>query len=64
MSPVKSIGVAPLMYEPTANESTGAPASLKYAIRSGVEPARDGDLDVTEAVLVQPRADLVDEVRR
>ena len=29
MSPVKSIGVAPLMYEPTANESTGAPASLK-----------------------------------
>jgi len=27
MSPVKSIGVAPLMYEPTAYESTGAPAS-------------------------------------
>ena len=29
MSPVKSIGVAPLMYDPTAYESTGAPASLK-----------------------------------
>ncbi len=29
MSPVKSIGVAPLMYEPTAYESTGAPAPLK-----------------------------------
>ena len=29
MSPVKSIGVAPLMYDPTANESTGAPWSLK-----------------------------------
>ena len=38
MSPVKSIGVAPLMYEPTAYESTGAPASLKYRIRSGVRP--------------------------
>src|SRR5207344_2828741 len=32
MSPVKSIGAAPLMYEPTAYESTGAPASLKYPI--------------------------------
>ena len=29
MSPVKSMGVAPEMYDPTANESTGAPASLK-----------------------------------
>ena len=29
MSPVKSIGVAPLMCDPTAYESTGAPASLK-----------------------------------
>jgi hypothetical protein len=29
MSPVKSIGVAPLMYDPTAYESTRAPASLK-----------------------------------
>ena len=29
MSPVKSIGAAPLMYDPTANESTGAPASWK-----------------------------------
>src|SRR6185312_7052969 len=38
MSPVKSIGVAPLMYEPTAYESIGAPASLKYWILSGVSP--------------------------
>jgi hypothetical protein len=38
MSPVKSIGVAPLMYEPTAYESTGAPWSLKYVIRSGFSP--------------------------
>jgi hypothetical protein len=29
MSPVKSIGVAPLICDPTAYESTGAPASLK-----------------------------------
>ena len=29
MSPVKSIGVAPLMYEPTAYESTGGAGSLK-----------------------------------
>ena len=29
MSPVKSIGAAPLMYEPTANESTGAAFSAK-----------------------------------
>src|SRR5438093_617756 len=29
MSPVKSIGVAPLMYDPTANESTWALSSLK-----------------------------------
>jgi len=38
ISPVKSIGVAPLMYEPTAYESTGAPASLKYWMRSGLRP--------------------------
>ena len=38
MSPVKSIGVAPLMYEPTANESTGAPCYLNQAIRSGLRP--------------------------
>jgi nicotinate phosphoribosyltransferase len=38
MSPVKSIRVAPLMYDPTAYESIGAPASLKYWIRSGVRP--------------------------
>ena len=31
MSPVKSIGVAPLMYDPTANESTGAPGVLEVA---------------------------------
>src|SRR3972149_3777300 len=37
-SAVKSIGVAPLMYEPTANESTGAPASLKERSRSGGRP--------------------------
>src|SRR3954454_3672137 len=37
-SPVKSIGVAPLMKLPTANESTGAPASLNVRIRSGVSP--------------------------
>src|SRR5262249_23501130 len=38
MSPVKSIGVAPLMYEPTAYESTGAPASRKTPMRSGFSP--------------------------
>ena len=62
MSPVKSIGVAPLMYEPTAYESTGAPASLKYADPLRVQAARDDDLDVLEARLVEPGPDLVDEV--
>ncbi len=38
MSPVKSIGDAPLMYEPTAYESTGAWASRKNRIRSGSKP--------------------------
>ena len=62
MSPVKSIGVAPLMYEPTAYESTGAPASLKYRIRSGLRPPETVILTWLEAGLVEPRADLVDEL--
>ena len=62
MSPVKSMGVAPQMYEPTANESTGAPSALKYADPLGVEPARDDDLDVLEPFLVEARPDLLDEV--
>ena len=37
-SPVKSMGLASEMAEPTANESTGAPASLNTPIRSASSP--------------------------
>ena len=62
MSPVKSIGAAPLMYEPTANESTGAVAVDEVADAVRAQAARDDDLDVMEALEVEPRPDLGDQV--
>ena len=61
---MKSIGRAPEMYEPTANESTCAPAVLEEADALRIEAAADDDLDVAEALLVEPSAALADELRR
>ena len=52
------------MYEPTAYESTGAPASLKKTIRSGSKPAADDDPHVAVTGLVETRTHLPDELGR
>ena len=62
MSPVKSIGAAPLIYEPTANESTGRAGLGEVADPVRAQATRHDDPDVGEPLEVEPRPDLRDQV--
>ena len=59
---MKSMGLALLMALPTANESTGASASLKMPMRSTSSPPETTILTWPWPCLVEARADLLDEV--
>ena len=62
MSPVKSIGVAPRDVRPDRVRVDRRPGLLEVRDPVRLQPARDHDLDVREARLVEPGADLLDEV--
>ena len=64
MSPVKSIGVAPADVRADGVRVDRRAGLLEVADALRVEAAGHDDLDVLEALLVEPRADLVDEVGR